>query len=380
MDQRDQNIIDTVRSRALLADRERRVLLAQRRELDATISALTEVTALSRGEIEKISLDVKRDVYRERSDHGRKPTLLGFVAAVVISWGVLSLTPGAMAPDTPAPATGVAGAPEARESPRRPSVAAKRQTPVETVESQLISGLTPDAEVHVYGVYEGTQTPEEAARVRGQKDMAVRIAQSYSSMSDPMAKSIRRRWGTVEAPPGQVTVNLPAAAHPIILVLTAYESVDWKIVPAPGTVIEHVIISGYEEQFVSGLPDDVPMTAYSTLTGNRLRLHCYSKQNACFPRLEKEIQRFTGKPIHQFRGAYQGDIFRSDYRAGPPAPSTPVSSSPAVIDEPPVDGAVPDPPPASRDDAPPAPPASTIHKWVDDSGRVYYGDRPPGAN
>ena len=91
MNHRDRSIIDGVRQRALLADQKRKALLEQRRELDATISALTEATDLSKGEIEKISADVQREVFKEESGHGRSPTVLGATLVVALSWGTLVL-------------------------------------------------------------------------------------------------------------------------------------------------------------------------------------------------------------------------------------------------------------------------------------------------
>jgi hypothetical protein len=389
MDQSDQRIIDSVRQRALLADQKRRALLEQRRELDSTISALAEVTALSKGEIENISADVQREVNRERSEHGRRPKMFGVVMVLAFGVGILMLAPATnRAPEdtsahipmsparAPAQESGTNNA--ARVASPRPSLPMDAATAPTSPDEHLISGLSPESKVHVYGVYEGTLSKEDAKRLQAERHAAAQAFHGESSLAGTVRISTARRWTQIEKPRGIVTVQLPPVTHPIVLVLTAYESVNWIIVPAPGAIVEHVIVSGYEEQFVSGLPSGVPMTVFSPVTGNRLNFHAYKKQDKGYIKLVRELGLLTEKPIHQFRGAYKGDTFRANYRNEDALRSSSVDSKATTVlhdaatDEAPK-STIPDP---STDPGTPSPGAK-IHKWVDDSGRVHYGDRPP---
>lgn len=72
--------------------------------------------------------------------------------------------------------------------------------------------------------------------------------------------------------------------------------------------------------------------------------------------------------MHQFRGAYQGDIFRSDFRAAVRAPEPAPAATPMA--------AAPESTPPEVE--PLESPAPTIHRWVDEAGRVHFGDRWPG--
>ena len=58
---------------------------------------------------------------------------------------------------------------------------------------------------------------------------------------------------------GKVTVFVAPEDHPIALLLTAYESVDWQIELEPGAQLAKVFVNGYYEQRVSGLPAHIPI-------------------------------------------------------------------------------------------------------------------------
>ena len=250
-----------------------------------------------------------------------------------------------------------------------------------TDEAHLIPGLSAESKVHVYGVHEGKLSEEDARRVQARRDAAADAIRSAASMGGGVPVRTAGLWTQIEKPPGYVTVELPAAEHPIILVLAAAKSVNWTVDPAPGARIEHVILSGQAEQLVSGVRDDVPVTAFSSVTGNRLKFYAYKKQDGNYRKLVHEIQRLTDKPIHQFRGAYEGDVFRAGYRKEMAVQATLEDSVPQTVTrEQQNDDA---PAPATEepsDDVAPPPATRKIHKWVDESGRTHYGDRAPGTN
>ncbi len=387
MNHQARSIIDSVRQRALRADQERKALMEQRRELDATIRALTEVTDLSKGEIEKMSRDIQREVYKEQSGHGRKPTLLGAALVLVLSWGLLALVSepdeasNAAAMPAPMGEKQIGNGAAARTAPALSPSAATPAASAKAAELNLLPGLSEESKVYVFGVHEGTPSEEDVRRVRAQRDAAAAAIRSSASMSGTTSLSAARRRTQIEESPGDVTVELSAADHPVILVLTAYESVHWTIVTAPDARIEHVILSGHKEQFVSGVPRDIPITAFSSITGNRLTFFAYKKRVTRYQRLVNEIEQLTNKPIHQFRGAYKEDTFPADYRKDIVMQKSKQESVPQAAMQEQVDKVVPlsAEEKASGDSV--APPATKqIHKWVDESGRVHYGDKAPASN
>src|SRR4051812_45065955 len=60
-------------------------------------------------------------------------------------------------------------------------------------------------------------------------------------------------------PNGRITVKVGEVKTPIVLVLTSYEPVVWKVEAPKGAVVR-VIASGYHKQTVEGLEEKMPIT------------------------------------------------------------------------------------------------------------------------
>lgn len=60
-------------------------------------------------------------------------------------------------------------------------------------------------------------------------------------------------------PPRYADVRVEPTDRPVLLVLSAYEPIAWRIDSAPEARIAGVYLSGYYEQMVLGLPDGVPV-------------------------------------------------------------------------------------------------------------------------
>ena len=56
-----------------------------------------------------------------------------------------------------------------------------------------------------------------------------------------------------------VDVRLEATTEPALMVLTAYEPVVWRVEVATHASLMGVVLSGYHEQLVSGLPENIPI-------------------------------------------------------------------------------------------------------------------------
>jgi hypothetical protein len=121
------------------------------------------------------------------------------------------------------------------------------------------------AELHVIGVYEGEYPP------------GVQHAAGFH-------------------PQGKAAVKVFASSTPVILVVTAYEPVRWKIEVEEGGTIAQLVLAGYHDQEVEGLPASVPVIKRKFFT--------YDPGDDEFPQIREELLALTGKPIASFQGVY----------------------------------------------------------------------------
>lgn len=63
-------------------------------------------------------------------------------------------------------------------------------------------------------------------------------------------------------PQGFVHVRVQSSAKPISLLLMAYEPVEWRLTLDSGAQVQSVILRGFYEQTVSGLPNDIPIQSF----------------------------------------------------------------------------------------------------------------------
>ena len=120
------------------------------------------------------------------------------------------------------------------------------------------------------------------------------------------AKKTTRRKNHRE---GVVQVEVPNPGHPIILVLSAYEPVHWQLRFPQGNTVEHIILSGYYQQRISGVPTDIPVIEYSPVTGQRNRFFAYKRQDKNYRKAANILLEMTHKPISGFRGDYRTGEF-----------------------------------------------------------------------
>lgn len=151
-----------------------------------------------------------------------------------------------------------------------PRLAARQQT---TTQARLVASgplveLARNASVEAIGVYEAGN--------------AVRVA------------GIAGRSGSVQ-------VRVRRASKPIVLVLSAYEPVNWMLTVEPGANLVAVLTAGYHPGQVFG--------AGRARLQEVGRLHAYKRGGAEYSALNAEVQRMTGKSIDSFQGRYDGGTF-----------------------------------------------------------------------
>jgi hypothetical protein len=104
---------------------------------------------------------------------------------------------------------------------------------------------------------------------------------------------------------GEVTVNVGGIGR-VVLVLTAYEPVKWKVVPQ-GVIVDQILLFGYYDQEV-----EAPSGArvYSNLQSSvgSSRIYAY-KKDAKYTMLERAVREITGQDVDTFQGKYRAGIF-----------------------------------------------------------------------
>jgi len=140
-------------------------------------------------------------------------------------------------------------------------------TPPERPISPLIAGLVAGAQVEGVGVYE--------------------------------AKNGYHGSGAHQ--PGLIDVEVRRSSRPIVLVLTSYEPVRWRLNRQPGANVSAVILSSYYPSEVEGSGVARVLVAGSN--------HAYARESGGFATLNRQVLSMIGKPIEVFQGSYSGERF-----------------------------------------------------------------------
>ncbi|MGH8640994.1 MAG: hypothetical protein ACRET6_04750, partial [Burkholderiales bacterium] len=135
-----------------------------------------------------------------------------------------------------------------------------------------------------------------------------------------------------------VVVSIGRTGKPVVLVLASYEAVTWRIEKLPGTVLRHVLLSGYHQSAVQGVSG-----AEITRIGSA---YAYSLGSGQYSSLQQAVTQYTGKGIDRFQGSYTGTRFS----IGSDAPQVGSSSAGGVS-------------------------TRGSHKCADEQGSLVYADR-----
>lgn len=100
---------------------------------------------------------------------------------------------------------------------------------------------------------------------------------------------------------GSIDVTVSRTAYPVVLVLTSYEPVNWRLQLMPGAQLSGILLFGYYESVVVGQGDA------KIHRGGQLYAHERSSRE--FDKLNREVERLTGLEINSFQGAYSTKSF-----------------------------------------------------------------------
>jgi hypothetical protein len=136
---------------------------------------------------------------------------------------------------------------------------------------------------------------------------------------------------------GNAAVSVEAADRPVILVLSAYESIRWTVRAARNAKIEKVILTGYYEQELQGAPAGVVVEKRSReREKDPGAFAVYRREHEAMPRAVRSVKDWTGMEIATFLGEYrfegvdlQSFTYSADEDLGRAAGETAASASTA---------------------------------------------------
>lgn len=120
--------------------------------------------------------------------------------------------------------------------------------------------------------------------------------------------------GVYQATDNVLTINIDRADIPLTLVLSAYEPVKFTLVLAPGVLLEHVILNGYNPHSVEG-QGDAMVTDLSDNFDYIVACGYFwpDKDGGCdTPGLVAGAEALTGLQLAAFIGCYEGSSFTID--------------------------------------------------------------------
>ncbi|NOU20559.1 MAG: hypothetical protein HOO93_02000 [Methyloglobulus sp.] len=174
--------------------------------------------------------------------------------------------------------------------------------------TQLPISFPSGTELHVIGVYEGTQ-------LNGQQDQPW-WAKCKGDMSDPQVGVECHKNHAYQHNEKNVAVTITRSIAPIVLALMAYEPVKWKVIITPEANIQKIILSGYYGQDIEGVKATMPVEVYSNQSSPCTI--CIRKTDSFFAYKEgspelgivvDKLKAITGLSPTSFQGAYRSDRF-----------------------------------------------------------------------
>ena len=101
--------------------------------------------------------------------------------------------------------------------------------------------------------------------------------------------------------PGSISLAIRPTARPLILVLSSYESVTWRISPQDKNNIKLILLSSYYPSSIEGAGNARTVV----INGG----FAYSRESEDYAHLRQAVMGQTGKDIQFFQGSYKGSHF-----------------------------------------------------------------------
>jgi hypothetical protein len=123
---------------------------------------------------------------------------------------------------------------------------------------------------------------------------------------------------------GSVNVRIKPSRKPMVVALTAYDTIHWKVALEPDANVAAVLLSGYHSHSIEGVRADIPLIKMSYDDGSSNYFYGYDKQDRDFREMLDRARRVTGLEVLTFQGSYSplpGTVYRirpavpGDYKA-----------------------------------------------------------------
>jgi predicted esterase len=127
-----------------------------------------------------------------------------------------------------------------------------------------------------------------------------------------------------------VKVEVKPIAKPVVLALTSYMEVIWKVRIAEGARLRAVVVGGWFEQEVEGVPAGVPIVyRASNPSGRKDYFYAYKQNSPEYRRMAAKLGELTSLPVATFQAENTGASFVIDGERGRiPASNEPTAGGP----------------------------------------------------
>jgi hypothetical protein len=125
--------------------------------------------------------------------------------------------------------------------------------------------------------------------------------------------------GVYEGGPGGVSLKITRSGPPVVLLLMAYDSVRWRLDVAPGVVLEKVVAMGYHAQRLESIPASVQTLSWSRANPDPRIFYYYGKSGG-YDDFQQRVKAIFGREASSFQGAYRADQAVVDGRSRELAP------------------------------------------------------------
>jgi hypothetical protein len=117
---------------------------------------------------------------------------------------------------------------------------------------------------------------------------------------------------------GQVDVVVNVPDRPVLLVLTAYDPVVWRVGRTPESKVVGVIASGYHTQLVGGIDKDTPRAISTYESPGKFDFFYASGASPELLEMNERVKELTGKEIERFIHKPQGPAQERVFYVGEP--------------------------------------------------------------
>lgn len=100
-------------------------------------------------------------------------------------------------------------------------------------------------------------------------------------------------------------VKVTDTSSPIVLVLTAYDEMEWAVEADDKVQLDFIVLTGYHEQTMCRVPDGVPVFRYAYNTESNGYAYAYGADRSKWTKLDEFVTELTGGlPICTIFGSY----------------------------------------------------------------------------